>query len=200
VSIPRNAKQGLAMIVLGIAVPVVFFIWSTVGYRVVYRPISLRPGHVKQTFKVNFNVSYVIGIEVERKLPNPTLDCLLGTSDFQPKGTCVDTPSVLDLRWTLSADGSPVDYGSAAKMVGGGWTAKTIEKGFISFKGERGKTYTLEMNIVKDGSKLDVTKPMLVVAIDDWDYEDMIFLPSIASLVFGVCAIVVGVLQRRPKS
>jgi len=190
--LPRGAKQGLATGALGLVVLVGFFIWSLVAYRSVHQPLSLVPGRVRQDFKVNVNADYIIGIEVERKLPNETIDCLLGVDYFEPKGTCANTPSVLDVSWKLTSDGVPINTMSYAKMPLGAWSNSTIEAELASFKGQRGRRYALEFDIAQDGRQLTITNPMLVVHVDDWDYEDIVFSRSIAAVAFAVCAIIVG--------
>jgi hypothetical protein len=190
--ISRTAKQGLATAVLGVVAPLGLFVWSTMAYRSVHQPILLVPGRVQQDFNVNFNATYVIGIEAERKLPSPTLDRLLGVADFEPKGSCSYTPSVLSVSWILKSDGTLINTSSYAKTPVGAWSKNSIKADLAWFKGQRGKQYTLDLDIAQDGTQLAVTKPMLDVEVDNWDYQDILFPWSIGSVAFAICLVYVG--------
>jgi hypothetical protein len=139
VQLPRTAKIGLAIVVVGIVAPIALSIWhATIHFVPVYKTITLTPGHLQQQFTLNFSGFYVMEIEVERKLPHETLQCLLGLQDEVHDGHCKDIPQVLQFSWKLDRDGQTFQSGSSAKIIGGSYSDATVASEFASFEGKRG--------------------------------------------------------------
>jgi len=193
VQLPRIAKIGLAIAVVGILAPITLSVWhATIHFVPVYRTIALAPGHLRQPFTLNFSGFYVMEIEVERKLPHETLQCLLGVEDsYTPAGQCRDIPPVLNFSWKLTRDGQTILTGSSAKIVGGAYSDATVASELASFEGKRGQRYTLDMDFLQDGSKLSVANPKLRIGVDGLTYEDfMVF--DLMSLAFAVICCLIG--------
>ena len=190
--LPRTAKIGLAIVVVGILAPITLSIWkATIHFVPVYEPIALTPGHLQQPFTLNFSGFYVMEIEAERKLPHETLQCLLGLQDEVHDGHCRDIASVLQFSWKLTSNGHTIQTGSSAKIIGGSYTDDTVASEFASFKGRRGQQYTLDMDFLQDGSKLSVANPKLRIGVDGMTYEDfMVF--DLMSLAFAVICFLIG--------
>ncbi|MGH9687902.1 MAG: hypothetical protein ACRD5K_12510 [Candidatus Acidiferrales bacterium] len=156
----------IAVIVLLLGVP---FLWhATLDNVALYRGISLAPGTVKQSFRLNYSGSYSMGIEVERKFPHAVLQCLVGISgpELLDPGTCKNNPAVLRYTWSLTCDGRLVQVGSSDKIIGGGYTKDTMEAVFGFFDGRRGDRCQLTLRFLQDGRELAVAKPKLKVYIE----------------------------------
>jgi len=171
----RPAKIGLAVIAIGLLPMIVFFVWyAHIKTVPVDKPISLSVGHIREPFSLNFTSSdYRMGIEVERKLPHETLQCLLGIKDYVPEGQCKSIPPVLHFNWTLTQNGRILESGSSDSILGGAYTDATVENQFGSFDGKRGQRYVLDLNILQDGSALSVAKPKLVIGVSGFVNEDL---------------------------
>jgi hypothetical protein len=147
-------KKAVVVVFYALLLCLVLFlvIWHFVlNNEAVYRSISLAPGIVKQDFRLNYSGYYSMGIQVERKFPHRTLQCLLGISDFTPKDGCKDTPAVLQYSWTLSCNGGRMTQsGSSEKIIGGAYTKDTMEAEFGGFQGKWGERCRLEMNFFQD--------------------------------------------------
>lgn len=190
--LPRTAKVSGAVIAIGLLPMVAFSIWrSTLNTVPVEKPIALSVGHIRQDFDVNFTSAYRMEIEAERKLPHETLQCLLGIRDYIPKGQCENIPSVLRFDWVLTEDGKTVKVGSSGSIVGGAYTDATVANQFAWFDGKRGSHYTLDLNILQDGSALSIAKPKLRIGVDESVYEGFIFL-ELATFGWAVLGCLIG--------
>jgi hypothetical protein len=175
-SLSRAAKTSLVAVAIGLLPVTVFSIWNATLKTVpVEEPISLSVGHIQESFPVNFTAEYIIAIEVERKLPHETLQCLLGLGirDYVHEGQCKNIPSVLHFNWTLAEDGRNLKTGSSDSIIGGGYTDATVENEFGWFEGKRGRHYVLDLNILQDGSVLSVGKPKLRIGVHSSVNEDL---------------------------
>src|SRR5947208_10625740 len=115
------AKVGLAIVVIGLLVPISTFVWiERITGTPVDEKIALTPGHLERRFTLNHTAYYVMDIQSEKKLPFKTLQCLLGLHDWLSKpANCADTPAVLKFTWRLSSGGKTLQQGSNANMIGG---------------------------------------------------------------------------------
>jgi len=220
--LPRTAKVGLAVIAIGLLPIVAFSIWrATLNTVPVKKPISLAVGHLRESFTVNFTGLYTMRIEVERKLPHATIQCLLGISDYVPEGQCNNIAPVLKLTWALTHDGQAVKtwttrmytpnglterIGSSSEHVAAAYTNDTVAAEFAYFEARRGERYTLNMDILEDGSALSVTNPKLRIGVDESVYEGFISLELITfgwavlgCLIGGVTLLVSLLRARRNK-
>jgi len=205
--ISRRYAAGLAIIAVGLLPVVGLSIWhATLNTIPVYKPVPLSVGHIRQSFRVNFSGTYTMRIEVERKLPHRTIQCLMGIRDYVPEGECKNITPVLNFTWTLAQDGRTLESGSSASATGGAYTTDTVADQFAWFEGKRGHSYILDMDILEDGSALSVANPKLRVGVDESYYEDFIFLDlvtlgwAVLGCVIGVATLVVSfVVERKRK-
>jgi len=135
-------------------------------------PIHLRPGHVRTPpFRTNENWPFEIMVEVRPSIPAPKWICLLG-SDI-PSDQCTEPP-VIQAAWVLSTDGQVVAQGETSRegLLGGdegGIPYRSI--GSVDLK--KGRSYVLDVDFSKDGSKLDSIDPHLKVEAQSGTfYED----------------------------
>jgi hypothetical protein len=170
-------------------------------------PVSLAPGSHLSTpeFNINLTAQYAIEINSENKLPLDTLECLLG-SEFPPEKCHI--PSVVRVRWTLHGDGMAVqgksdDTGSGYGGSGpSGEAFRTI--GF--FQGKKGRRYKLDIDVLADGSSLDVTNPHLSVSVFDTKYESALVFSGLLRLACGIIGLagaallMLSVLKQRRTS
>jgi hypothetical protein len=165
-------------------------------FRPVYEPISLGVGHIHQDFTTGLGVSYVMGIQVDRKLPFEELQCLMGLrGQSSGKDACHGIPAVLDYSWALGCNGRVIRTGSSGKLEGGAYTDETMEAIFGWLDGKRGQECYLDLDFHRDGSGLAKANPRLHVEVDNSYYEDRAF--GFLTYFFGGLAIVIvgGVLM-----
>jgi hypothetical protein len=152
-------------------------------------------------FKVNRNAPYDIYIEVQKKIPFDTLNCLLGTaagptsSDLQE---CPDRPSVVKVSWVLTSDGQLVARGSTDEHRSGAWTNDSIERDLGHFQSRSGRPYILNVDVLADGSLLAPGNPRLKVEVLPTVCEDELFESAIVNLIAVGLVIVGGILLLVP--
>jgi hypothetical protein len=168
-------------------------------------PISLRGGHVRtREFKVNLKALYIVEIEVEKKIPYETLNCLLGIEDINPD-KCKNNASVVNVSWVLSSQGAVVALGSTIESKGGSWTKDIIARQIGSFQSEKGRQYTLDVNVLADGSSLTEGNPRLKVGVHPMYYENVAFadipflLVTVVLIVIGTIMLVASTLRERRR-
>ena len=189
---------GVILICVGIGCYAVWYVWvSTRVDRPVNMPISLAVGRVQSpAFKVNRNAPYLIQIEVQKKLPFDTLNCLLGTA-MAPASTevqeCPDRPSVVKASWVLVSDGTTIAAGASDDKRAGIWGNQSISRILGTFEAESGRSYALLVDVLADGSALGPGNPHLKVEVSSAVYEDEMVEGAILSLAM-VILVVVGVV------
>ncbi len=135
--------------------------------------LSLRPGHFRSSEFEGHEGLNLINFDVLGRLPANRLFCLIGT---QPTGQpACEEESVLDFDWTVWSEGKIVATGTSqpfsqsreysmysmdVRDCGG---VSRIFRDIGSFQGHKGQKFSLELNIKKDGSKLDIALPRLWV-------------------------------------
>src|ERR1039458_9165008 len=128
-------------------------------------PISLAIGTVRTPpFHVK-KADYAIIIQVARRLPFGDLKCMFrapawsgGVADCSGDTLLQEEWKVLDENKQVVAQGSEVERGTRS-AIGNDYLLKYIG----NFRGERGRTYTLEVKFTRDGSALNVCDPQLIV-------------------------------------
>jgi hypothetical protein len=155
--------------------------------------MSMTVGRVRTPeFRVNLNRWYGIEIEVERKIPFYTLNCLLGTHMGRAStniGDCPDRPSVVKATWSLVSGGRVVASGSSDDYRAGGWGNGTISRELGHFQAQSGRRYVLFVNVLRDGTALAPGDPRLVVEVVSSFYEDAIAGDAIAFLCAGLLVV-----------
>jgi hypothetical protein len=136
-----------------------------------YLPLS--PGHFRSAeFQGNQGLN-VIGFRVLGRLATAKEFCLFGIQAVDLPKCTVD--SVLEFEWTVRSEGKIVATGTSQprkgniedSMYGGplkhcGGTA-SIERDIGFFHGRKGQKFSIEVNVKKDGSELNVAYPTLSV-------------------------------------
>jgi hypothetical protein len=189
---------GLAFVCAGVAVYGVWILWlSTRTERPVDIPISMAVGHVRtREFKINLEAPFTIQIEVQKKIPFDTLNCLLGTAmgrmttDLRE---CPDRPSVVKANWVLTSNGHPVAQGSSDDYRSGAWMNDSISRELGHFGSQSGRRYVLDVNILADGSSLAPGNPRLKVEVHPDVYEGNIISSAILFLAMGL-VVLIGVI------
>ncbi len=155
-------------------------------------------GHVRTgEFKVNLNALYIIEIEVQKKIPFDTLNCLLGlgtSSTSSALQECPDRPSVVKASWTLTSGGRTVTSGSSDDDREGDWGNDSISRILGSFHSEDGRRYVLDVNVLADGSSLALGNPRLKVRVHPMFYEDVMVGGAAISLIALVLVLIGGIL------
>jgi len=152
-------------------------------------PVSLAQGsHFSSgDFGINLTAQYAIDINAKGKIPVDDLGCLLG-NDMH--ATC-PLSSVVRVHWTLFSDGI-VAQDTSDGSKGGGATYSTGEAfrtiGF--FRGEKGRRYKLDVDVLADGSSLAVANPRLSVSVFDTKYESGLVLSGLLRLVCVIISLV----------
>ncbi len=190
----RYFKIGIGFILAGLLPFSILSLWrATLNTVPVLKPISLSVGHIRQPFTVNFTGTYTVRIEVERKLPFETLQCLMGVGvrERLPEGQCKNIPAVLSASWTLTDSGQIIKAGTSATADGGAYANDSIADELGWFEGKRGHHYVLDMDILQDGSALTITNPKLRVGIDEAVYEGFM-LEDVVVFGWAVLACVIG--------
>jgi hypothetical protein len=195
----RTKLAGVALVASGVVLFGIWAIWlATRTDRPVDVPISMAVGHVRtREFKVNLNAVYIIEIEVQKKIPFDTLNCLLGlgmSSTSSELQECPDRPSVVKASWTLTRDGRTVASGSSDDDRGGDWGNDSISRILGSFHSEDGRRYVLDVNVLADGSSLAVGNPRLKVRVHPMFYEDVMVGGATISLIAFALVLTGGIL------
>ena len=157
-------------------------------------PISLTAGHIKREFTINLNSTYEVQILLDEQADSPTTSCLFGTA----YGDCSKKPS-LRAAWTLYSEGGIAAAGDTN-------TARRIfplGEGIGTFKGQRWKRYSIDLEILTDASSVNIANPRLriqEVAGLERKYGSLLELFFISSpLLFGegvILLVMTGVLRK----
>ncbi len=193
--LPRTKLVGVIFLCVGIGVYGAWVLWLTTRTeRPVNIPISMAVGHVRtHEFKLNMNAPYTIDVEVQKKIPFDTLNCLLGMT-MAPTSTalqeCPDRPSVVKASWVLKSDGQIVAQGSSDDYRSGAWANDSISRELGHFQSESGRRYVLEVDVLSDGSALAPGNPRLKVEVHPEVYEGNMVWSAILFLAMGVLVFV----------
>lgn len=162
-------------------------------YEPVCIPLSMKVGPVQSPeFTVNLNQLYDIRIEAQQKIPFDTLNCLLGTNP--PEGIKCDRQPVIRASWIVrSKNGVPVAQGTSEDDKYGHWSTASASRDIGSFMPKKGEKYILDVNVLKDGTALLPSHPLLKVELAEGVSQDMTFFTF---GLFYMCGLIVliGVL------
>ena len=135
-------------------------------YAAVYMPVSLAAGRVRtpEFPVVKHSQWYDIMLQFEQLLPPLRMRCMTGaTLGPLDAKDCEKNERVLRADWTVWEDGRIVEFGSIPDNCGCKFTRENIFKQVGSFPLEAGKNYVVQVHFTKDGSRLDVANPHLIV-------------------------------------
>ena len=163
-------------------------------------PISMSPGRVSTgEFGVDVSELYriAIGFNKPTAIPSDTLDCLVGLARWELDVNCGATHSVVNAKWTLYSGGNVVGRGSSQE--GQGYWAVGPVVAIGGFHGERGRRYTLDVDMLTDGSQLAPAEPQLLIAVADLEYyEDRDIGQLLVRIGTGSC-IFLGMILIAPS-
>lgn len=203
----RTGWIGLVMIGMSLVTLACWTVWfRTRTWSPVEMPVSLSQGSRFSTneFSINLNAEYRIEIDAKNKIPLDTLGCLLGNG---MRSSCA-VPSVVGLHWVLSTDGT-VLQGTSDDTKGYGGESESDGEAFRTigfFKGQKGRFYKLDFDVLADGSSLAITNPQLRVSALNSSFESGLVLGGLLRLIctiiglVGVVLLVVSVLSQRRGS
>jgi len=206
---PLTTKIGIGFISIAI---LIFGGWTlyfgTRHYVPVRVPLAMSVGRIRTNeFTVNIRAPYEISIEVEKKIPFDTLNCLLGMPSSPLENGCSDTPAVVNAKWILSSNGNLLAQGSSADDKGGAWANDTISREVGGFDGEPGRNYRLDLDILTDGTRLAAGNPKLKVSVTSDFVEGAMFetgfviYPTVAGLVLtGLILLIVSFVRKRRQA
>lgn len=193
--LPGTKLAGVIFLCAGIGVYGGWVLWLTTRTeRPVNIPISMAVGHVRtKVFKLNMSAPYTIDVEVQKKIPFDTLNCLLGMATA-PASTalqdCPDRPSVVKVSWVLKSDGQIVAQGSSDDYRSGAWANDSISRELGHFQSQIGRRYVLEVDVLSDGSALAPGHPRLKVEVHPEVYEGHMVWTAVLFLAMAVLVFV----------
>jgi hypothetical protein len=175
-------------------------------------PIGPKPGITQSpTFSVNLKGRYSIGLEVDRKIEDKKLNCLLGWND-DPSNKCIGLSSKVDVGWKLISDGKMIAHGSSIDMASmdghpmrqGGWvSSKEMFRTIGRFDGDPRKIYLLEVHLLDDISALAPTAPRIAIHVAPLTFEgyamlaDLVRILAILFVVIGLAWQLVHFIRHR---
>lgn len=199
-------KIGLGFVLAGMILIAGWTVWlQTRDIVPVNIPLAMTIGHVRTAeFSVNVRSRYQIEIEVEKKIPFDTLNCLLGMAGATAT-PCPDA-EVVNAGWKLFSGENIVREGSSADDRGGAWANDTISREIGEFEGSPGGHYRLEVDILTDGARLAAGNPRLKVSVSPDFLEGAGFLTALRIapaagmlLLIGFIVLTVSLLQNRRR-
>lgn len=130
-------------------------------------PISLAAGTIRTPEFAVKHEAYTISIQVERKLPPASLNCMMGVKPYpwsHDHCAMFHVETLLEAEWTVWDGDHAVAHGSVhgvdSNVTG---TKELLSRQIGDFVGENDKKYVLEVKFTRDGTPLNVTNPHLIV-------------------------------------
>lgn len=156
--IPLIALFSLGFIFVGGSFYAGAWIWQATRIWVpVSVPISLSHGLTRtENFKLNLDSSYTLYIGVDEGSDRQEAICLMGIEQ------CQDKPSILRAHWTLFDSEKAIANGTTDRDQEGIVTWKVFRE-LGTFKANKGKRYSLDVDILDDASHLNSLNPRLIV-------------------------------------
>jgi hypothetical protein len=162
-------------------------------------PVSLHPGMIRTPdIQIDRNGEYDIVLELEEKYDIRTMECLLGIniSTAGNPSRCNQTPSLVDISWTLFEGDKVISEGDSNDDRSFIW-GSTVERTLGRFSGQKGHRYSLVLRIRQDGSELNTASPKIKVEVPrgiSKDYSVGIYIEKVVAIGFGVVGFLVLIL------
>ena len=199
----RLGGVGVAMILIGMALPVGFDWWmQSRSWVPLDMPISMARGRIRSPeFEINVEGEYWIYVDVERQFKPDVIDCLLGIG----YGGCENHLSIVRTSWQVTKSGNEVARDQNPIVARAG-PYDRVGRTIGSFAADPSKHYVLDLDILADASELDGGHPRLKIEelggaylrysalANDW--SKVAFLLVIAGIVLVVVALVGWVRER----
>jgi hypothetical protein len=200
---PLTLRIGVALFVAAASISQMISLWSEAMNAVPLSiPVVLSPGQFQSAkFSTRMSIPYRINIVFDSSIPLTELDCLIGMT----KGTqqCGNEASVLNVKWQLMSGGQAVATGSSADLVGASYSHHKTHRHIGIFDAHRGRGYTLDLEIIGDGTRLSEAQPRLEIEPNLVGYEGWLLLAGLTFYVGllgaagGIVLILVGVFRRQ---
>jgi hypothetical protein len=195
----RDLKTaGFALIALGLTISALTYSWTRAMNAVpLSQPIVLSPGHFQSpVFQAHATTQHVVSIDFDDSLPPDQVDCFIGMN-LIPKA-CGNQPAILNVKWQIFSGHQTLATGSSSDR-GASYSHKLIERHIGRFDARRGAKYTLEFDVLQDGTRLAPAHPLLKVAPNLNGYEGWLMLAGLAFYVGLACAAIGAVLTYRAE-
>lgn len=200
-------RVGVVLFVAAASISLAVFLWSQAMNAVpLSLPVVLSSGEFQSPkFVTGMSIPYRINIVFDSSIPSEELDCLIGMSKGPQR--CGNEAPILNLKWQLISGGQVVANGSSAELVGGSYSYHRTQRHIGIFEGRRGQGYTVDLNVLEDGTRLSEAHPRLEVEPNLFGYEGWLLLAGLTFYVgllgvaTGVVLILVGVFtgKRFPR-
>jgi hypothetical protein len=202
---PRS-KWGACLLLAAALIPACVYGYSkSINWNPVELPISLRAGHIEQSFRVNYTARYFADIEFQvGSLSQQQLQCLTGITGFSPKPACSEK-SVLNFKWQLFRNGSEISSGRYTGHEGASLSYDSVGAGFTYFDAQRGEKYKLVVDVDSGAQQLDAARPTLYVCVNSVNLEFVMVMQGLAKLfsmplaLLGLGLLISG-LRSRPQA
>ena len=187
-----KTKAGLALVALGLGILGAWDWWTKTRIFTPLRvPLPLTAGEsISPEFKINYDATYLIEIEVQKTLPSETLHCLLGLEADTTR--CKELPLPVALSWTLTNKDQVIKRGSSSELHTVPAETGTVSRVVGEFQGKAGQKYYLQAAITTDDTPLASADPHLKITVASIAYTDLqsegVLIVSIVSmcLLFGI--------------
>ncbi|SRR5712692_2618599 len=135
---------------------------TTIKVTPVDMPVSMSVGHASTgDFRIDINYSYKMALDFDRdSYPDQTLACLTGIETHDEE--CVGMPSLVDVRWVVTSEGKVIEEGTTDGRSGGYW-GDHLGRELGLFNARAGQHYKVDLEFLKDGSRLAVAHPRLII-------------------------------------
>lgn len=194
-------RIGAVLFVAAASISLVIFLWSEAMNAVPLSiPVVLSPGEFQSPkFATRMSIPYRINIVFDSSIPSAELDCLIGMSKGPQR--CGNEAAILNVKWQLMSGGQAVATGSSADLVGASYSYHKTQRHIGIFDAHRGQGYTVDLNILEDGTRLSEAHPRLEIEPNLFGYEGWLLLAGLTfyagllGAAAGVVLILVGVFR-----
>jgi hypothetical protein len=188
-TIPRRARAGLALMLIGVLLPTLAYLYfKTRSLIPVDQSITLAPGTINREFAVNAKARYILGIEFQPTLSRSTIHCMIGIY-YSEATDCSGQVSVVDFDWAIRKNGDLIEHGHSTQHSNAD-QSDVVEAQYSGFDLSPGK-YQIVLDVLKDASALAVTNPRLKVRVMSDYYEGAAFMQLFA-LIGGTIIVCIG--------
>ena len=152
-------------------------------------PFPLNAGTFRTpSFAVDLNAIYRVEVEIDRLLPLEKLEPMLG---IRSGGS--DPPASLDLVWAVFDQQGAKQTPPYSYTSGVGSTSTTISRLLGDFRGRKGQSYSIQLDLKTDAHALKNFRPRLVVSEASHVFKGNLAIAQILALPgwgFGLVALV----------
>jgi len=201
--VTRTHRIGAVLFVAGASISLMIFLWSEAMNAVPLSiPVVLSPGQFESPkFATRMSGPYRINIVFDSNIPSVELNCFIGMEKGPQR--CGNEAAILNVKWQLMSDGQSVATGSSADLVGASYSYHKTQRHIGTFDSHRGQGYTVDLNILEDGTRLSEAHPRLEVEPNLFGYEGWLLLAGLTfyvgllGAVGGVVVVFVGVFRGK---